>query len=95
MRIPIIAFLALAQVAGGELAARAIDRTLAPTEALLREGTAEAQRAQREEDEVIGDNLTSNQHSLLFVAESRSPLTPLNQGGTRDILKVPLIKGDL
>ncbi|MEG3844602.1 hypothetical protein QT986_30780, partial [Microcoleus sp. herbarium14] len=84
MRIPIIAFLTLAQVAGGELAARAIDPTLAPTQALLREGTAEAQR---EEDEVIGDKLTSNLPSLLFVAESRSPLTPLNKGGTRDILK--------
>ncbi len=93
MRIPIIAFLTLAQVAGGELAARAIDPTVVPTEGLLREGTAEALLAQREEDEVIGDNLTSNQHSLLFVAESRSPLTPLNKGGTRDILKVSLIKG--
>ncbi len=93
MRIPIIAFLTLAQVAGGELAARAIDPTVVLNEGLLREGTAEALLAQREEDEVIGDNLTSNQHSLLFVAESRSPLTPLNKGGTRDILKVSLIKG--
>ena len=92
MRIPIIAFLALAQVAGGELAARAIDPTLTPTEAEFGKGTAEVQR---EEDEVIGDKLTSNPPSLLFVAESRSPLTPLNKGGTRDILKVPLIKGDL
>ncbi|MEG4803395.1 BamA/TamA family outer membrane protein [Microcoleus sp. ARI1-B5] len=90
MRIPIIAFLTLAAVAGGELAARAIDQTVVPTEAEFREGTAEAQR---EEDEVIGDNLTSNPPSLLFVAESRSPLTPLNQGGTRDILKVPLNQG--
>jgi len=52
MRIPIIAFLTLAAVAGGELGARAIDPTVAPREVELREGTAEAQRAQREEDEV-------------------------------------------
>ena len=90
MRIPIIAFLTLAGVAGGELAARAIDRAI-----VKGEGTAEALLAQREEDEVIGDKLTSNPPSLLFAAESRSPLTPLNKGGTRDILKVPLIKGDL
>ncbi|MEG4211603.1 BamA/TamA family outer membrane protein [Microcoleus sp. S13_B4] len=95
MRIPIIAFLTLAALTGGELAARAIDPSAAPTEAEFREGTAEAQRAQREEDEVIADNLTSNPPSLLFVAKSRSPLTPLNKGGTRNILKVPLVKGDL
>ncbi|MEG4573978.1 BamA/TamA family outer membrane protein [Microcoleus sp. N3A4] len=59
MRIPIIAFLTLAAVAGGELAARAIDPSAAPTEAEFREGTAEIDRrdacptrAQREEDEV-------------------------------------------
>ncbi|MEG4456234.1 BamA/TamA family outer membrane protein [Microcoleus sp. N9_A1] len=102
MRIPIIAFLTLAQVAGGELAARAIDPSAAPTEAEFREGTAEAQRAQREEDEVIGDNLTLNRPSLLFVAKSRSPLTKgghgdtaPTKGGTRNMLKVPLVKGDL
>ncbi|MEG4024353.1 BamA/TamA family outer membrane protein [Microcoleus sp. S13C4] len=95
MRIPIIAFLTLAALTGGELAARAIDPSAAPTEAEFREGTAEAQRAQREEDQVIADNLTSNPPSLLFVAKSRSPLTPLNKGGTRNILKVPLLKGDL
>jgi outer membrane protein insertion porin family len=44
MRIPIIAFLTLAALAGGELAARAIDPTFAPTEAELREGTAEIDR---------------------------------------------------
>jgi outer membrane protein insertion porin family len=44
MRIPIIAFLTLAALAGGELAARAIDPSAAPTEALLREGTAEIDR---------------------------------------------------
>ncbi|MEG4082120.1 BamA/TamA family outer membrane protein [Microcoleus sp. POL10_C6] len=95
MRIPVIAFLTLAALAGGELAAQAIDPSAAPTEAEFREGTAEAQRAQREEDEVIGDNLTSNRPSLLFVAKSRSPLAPLNKGGTRNMLKVPLLKGDL
>ncbi|MEG5175255.1 BamA/TamA family outer membrane protein [Microcoleus sp. B3-D7] len=94
MRISIIAFLTLAALGGGQLAARAIDPSATPTEAEFREGTAEAQRAQRE-DEVIGDNLTSNRPSLLFVAKSRSPLTPLNKGGTRNILKVPLLKGDL
>ena len=59
MRIPIIAFLTLAALAGGELAARAIDPSAAPTEAEFREGTAEIDRrdacptrAQREEDEV-------------------------------------------
>ncbi|WP_333460366.1 BamA/TamA family outer membrane protein [Microcoleus sp. F10-B2] len=102
MRIPIIAFLTLAALAGGELAARAIDPSAASTQAEFREGTAEAQRAQREEDEVIGDNLTSNRPSLLFVAKSRSPLTKgghggtaPTKGGTRNMLKVPLIKGDL
>ncbi|MEG5064212.1 BamA/TamA family outer membrane protein [Microcoleus sp. B3-A4] len=102
MRIPIIAFLTLAALAGGELAARAIDPSAAPTEAEFREGTAEIDRrdacptrAQREEDEVIGDNLTSNPPSLLFVAKSRSRLTPLNKGGTRNMLKVSLIKGDV
>ncbi|MEG4815455.1 MULTISPECIES: BamA/TamA family outer membrane protein [unclassified Microcoleus] len=94
MRISIIAFLTLAALAGGELAARAIDPSAAATEAEFREGTAQAQRAQRE-DEVIGDNLTSNRPSLLFVAKSRSPLTPLNKGGTRNMLKVGLLKGDL
>ncbi|MEG4094177.1 BamA/TamA family outer membrane protein [Microcoleus sp. POL8_C6] len=102
MRIPIIAFLTLAALAGGELAARAIDPSAASTEAEFREGTAEAQRAQREEDEVIGDNLTSNRPSLLFVGKSRSPLakgghggTAPTKGGTRNMLKVPLLKGDL
>ncbi|MEG3969506.1 hypothetical protein QUA00_18070, partial [Microcoleus sp. T2B6] len=82
MRISIIAFLTLAALGGGELAARAIDPSAAPTEAQFREGTAEAQRAQREEDEVIGDNLTLNPPSLLFVAKSRSPLTKGGHGGT-------------
>ncbi|MEG4247112.1 BamA/TamA family outer membrane protein [Microcoleus sp. Pol10D4] len=101
MRIPIIAFLTLAALGGGELAARAIDPSVAPTEAEFREGTAEIDRrdacptrADREE-EVMGDNLTSNRPSLLFVSKSRSPLTPLNKGGTRNMLKVPLVKGDL
>jgi outer membrane protein insertion porin family len=44
MRIPIIAFLTLAALAGGELAARAIDPSAAPTEAEFREGTAEIDR---------------------------------------------------
>jgi hypothetical protein len=44
MRIPIIALLTLAAPAGGELAARAIDPSAAPTEAELREGTAEIDR---------------------------------------------------
>ena len=67
MRISIIAFLTLAALAGAELAARAIDPSAAPTEAEFREGTAEAQRAQREEDEVTGDNSTSNPPSLSLV----------------------------
>jgi outer membrane protein insertion porin family len=60
MRIQIIAFLTLVAVAGGELAARAIDPIVAPTEVEVREATAEIidrrdtypTRAQREEDEV-------------------------------------------
>jgi len=44
MRIPIIAFLTLAALAGGELAARAIDPSAAPTETEFREGTAEIDR---------------------------------------------------
>ncbi len=64
MRIPIIAFLTFAALAGGELAAGAIDPSATPTETQLREGTAEIDRrdacptrAQREEDEV---SLTSD-----------------------------------
>jgi hypothetical protein len=41
------------------------------------------------------DNLTSNRPSLLFVSKSRSPLIPLNKGGTRNLLKLPRIPGDL
>src|SRR4028118_2105477 len=41
------------------------------------------------------DNLTSNRPSLLFVSKSRSPLTPLNKGGTRNLLKLPRIPGNL
>ena len=55
MRIPIIAFLTLAAVAGGELAARAIDPTVARTEAQLRDGTAEAQREEDEVSLTVGD----------------------------------------
>jgi outer membrane protein insertion porin family len=44
MRIPIIAFLTLAAPAGGELAARAINPSAAPTQAEFREGTAEIDR---------------------------------------------------
>jgi outer membrane protein insertion porin family len=74
MRIPIIAFLTLAAVAGGDLAARAIDPTVAPAEVEVREGTAEAQRAQREEDEVIPilrDLPTSDE--IAVAPEVRSP----------------------
>ncbi len=39
------------------------------------------------------DNLTSNRLFPLFVLKSRSPLTPLLKGGTRNTLKVPLIDG--
>src|SRR4028119_1452432 len=41
------------------------------------------------------DNLTSNRPSLLFVSKSRSPLTGLNKGGTRNLLKFPPIPLDL
>src|SRR4028118_316425 len=41
------------------------------------------------------DNLTSNRPSLLFVSKSRSPLTSLNKGGTKNILKLPRLPGDL
>src|SRR4028119_619083 len=41
------------------------------------------------------DNLTSNRPSLLFVSKSRSPLTPLNKGGTKNLLKLPRTPGDL
>jgi outer membrane protein insertion porin family len=44
MRIPIIALLTLAAPAGGELAARAMDPTFAPTQAELREGTTSIDR---------------------------------------------------
>ena len=44
MRIPIIALLTLVAPAGGELAARAMDPSAAPTEAEFREGTAEIDR---------------------------------------------------
>src|SRR4028119_826993 len=41
------------------------------------------------------DNLTSNRPSLLFVSKSCSPLTPLNKGGTRNLLKLPRLPGNL
>jgi hypothetical protein len=41
------------------------------------------------------DNLTSNRPSLLFVSKSRSPLTGLNKGGARNLLKFPPIPLDL
>jgi len=41
------------------------------------------------------DNLTSNRPSLLFVSKSPSPLTPLNKGGTINLLKFPPIPLDL
>jgi filamentous hemagglutinin family protein len=41
------------------------------------------------------DHLTSNRPSLLFVSKSRSPLTSLNNGGTRNLLKLPRIPLDL
>jgi len=37
------------------------------------------------------DNLTSNRPSLLFVSKSPSPLTSLNKGRTRNLLKLPRI----
>jgi filamentous hemagglutinin family protein len=44
---------------------------------------------------VLCDNLTSNPPSLLFVSKSRSPLTPLNKGGTRNLHKLVWSSGDL
>jgi filamentous hemagglutinin family protein len=41
------------------------------------------------------DNLTSNRPSQLFVSKSRSPLTPLNKGETKNLLKLPRIPFDL
>ncbi|MBD0312793.1 MAG: filamentous hemagglutinin N-terminal domain-containing protein, partial [Microcoleus sp. T3-bin5] len=41
------------------------------------------------------DNLTSNRPSLLFVSKSGSPLTGLNKGGTRNLLKLRRIPGKL
>src|SRR4028119_177592 len=41
------------------------------------------------------DNLTSKRPSLLFVSKSRSPLTFLNKGGTRNLLELPRISGNL
>ena len=59
MRIPIIAFLSLVAVAGGELAARAIDLNVPPAEVKVAEGSAEIDRRdacptrdQSEDDEV-------------------------------------------
>ncbi|MFM9263853.1 RluA family pseudouridine synthase [Tychonema sp. BBK16] len=44
----------------------------------------------------VGDseNLRPNRQSPLFVLKSRSPLTPLNKGGTRNTLKVSLNRGE-
>ena len=41
------------------------------------------------------DNLTSNRPDLLFVSKSGSPLTGLNKGETRNLLKLPRIPGNL
>src|SRR4028119_1380661 len=40
------------------------------------------------------DNLTSNRPSLFFVSKSRSPLTPLIQRRTINLLKLPRIPGN-
>ncbi|MEG3974407.1 BamA/TamA family outer membrane protein [Microcoleus sp. herbarium8] len=80
MRIPIIAFLTLAQVAGGELSARALDPTDAPRQVEVREATAEAQRAQRDEDEVspiVRDLPASDE--LAVTGEVKSPSLKSNR----------------
>ncbi|MEG4013302.1 MULTISPECIES: BamA/TamA family outer membrane protein [unclassified Microcoleus] len=80
MRIPIIAFLTLAQVAGGELSARALDLTDAPRQVEVREATAEAQRAQRDEDEVspiVRDLPASDE--LAVTGEVKSPSLKSNR----------------
>ena len=41
------------------------------------------------------DNLTANRPSLFFVSKSRPPLTSLNKGGIRNILKLHRITEDL
>jgi hypothetical protein len=41
------------------------------------------------------DSLTSKRPFLLFVSKSRPPLTSLNKAGTRNLLKLPRIYGDL
>jgi outer membrane protein insertion porin family len=59
MRILIIAFLTLAAVAGGELGARAIDRTVAQGEVELREGTPEVDRQNARSAEIDRQNACS------------------------------------
>lgn len=80
MRIPIIAFLTLAQIAGGDLSARAIDPTDAARQVEVREATAEAQRALRDEDEVspiVRDLPASDE--LAVTGEVKSPSLKSNR----------------
>ncbi len=80
MRIPIIAFLTLAQIAGGDLSARALDPIDAAREVEVREATAEAQRAQRDEDDVsliVRDLPASDE--LAVAGEVKSPSLKSNR----------------
>ncbi|MEG4856882.1 BamA/TamA family outer membrane protein [Microcoleus sp. K1-B6] len=74
MRIPIIAFLTLAGLAGGELAARAIDPSAAPTQVQFREEAAEIDLPDACSAEIDGPDARSVRQGLKPLPQSESPL---------------------
>ena len=75
MRISIIAFLTLAALGGGELAAGAIvDPSATPTEAEFREGTAEIDLPDACSAEIDGPDARSVRQGLKPLPQSESPL---------------------
>jgi outer membrane protein insertion porin family len=87
MRILIIAFLAMAQVAGGELVAFAIDPTLTPTEAEFGEGSAEAQKNQDEVSLTAEDLPKSDELAGAAQRSGREALS-LKSGQSKDFTSV-------
>ncbi|MEG4809117.1 BamA/TamA family outer membrane protein [Microcoleus sp. F8-D3] len=74
MRIPIIAFLTLAALAGGELAAQALGSSASPTQAQFREETAEIDRPDACSAEIDGPDARSVRQGLKPLPQSESPL---------------------
>ncbi|MEG4441762.1 BamA/TamA family outer membrane protein [Microcoleus sp. AT9_B5] len=74
MRIPIIAFLTLAGLAGGELAAQALNPSAAPTQVQFREEAAEIDLPDACSAEIDGPDARSVRQGLKPLPQSESPL---------------------